>query len=228
MSIKKKLVGVVSTVSIVMVAAGPDYHRTRPGVRCEIPNREYQYKKYSQPLRSLSNVPVLIEVPLSENILDGRSLVGTIPRSSEPKQLTVKSFQFVKDPTLIIDHCSISQMSVLLDETGRWTVSLLANQNPLNTQQPLDVTTIEPNQLFTDHLKRNQFHVVARCYVQFGPADTNRLIGKPLVIPLYVKPFWVQKQKPYQLFETDGYSPEIRRYFGSIDRVEIEFAYQRD
>ncbi|MEO8498482.1 MAG: hypothetical protein ABI614_25745, partial [Planctomycetota bacterium] len=120
-----------------------------------------------------------------------------------------------------------SEMSVLLYDSGRWTVSLLANQNPLNAQQPLDVTTSQPKQLFTDHLQRNQFQIVARCYVNYGPGDGDTLIGKPMVIPLYVKPFWVQKQEPYQLFE-ESFHPDIQQLFESIDRVEIEFAYQLD
>ena len=86
---------------------------------------------------------------------------------------------------------------------------------------------LEPSRLATDHLQRNQFHVVARCYVKYGPGGSDDLVGKPMVIPLYVKPFWVQRQEPYQLFEAD-FHPDIQQYFDSIDRVEIEFAYQRD
>jgi len=118
-------------------------------------------------------------------------------------------------------------MSVLLHESGKWTVSLRANQNPLNVREPLDVTTSEPTRLVTDHLQRNKFQVVARCYVNYGPGDGNELIGKPMVIPLDVEPFWVHRQEPYQLFETH-YHPHIQQYFELIDRVEIEFAYQLD
>lgn len=178
-------------------------------------------------MRSLSNVPVLIEAPpTATGSLDAspsRSLLDPAGR----RHLRIKSFQFVKAPTLQIDHCSISQMSVLLHESGRWTVSLRANQNPLNVQQPLNVTTGEPIRLFTDHLQRNQFQVVVRCYVQHGSGDSDTLIGKPMIIPLHVKPFWVQRQEPYPLFEA-GYHPHIQQYFESLDRVEIEFAYQLD
>jgi len=118
-------------------------------------------------------------------------------------------------------------MSVLLHESGKWTISMRANQNPLNMRDPLNVTTSEPNRLFTDHLRRNEFQVVARCFVQHGPERANALLGKPMVIPLYVKPFWVQRHEPYQVFETNMH-PEVRQYFESIDRVEIEFAYQLD
>lgn len=226
MYINKKIAVAFSTVSIVVIAAAPTFHRTRPGVRCDIPVRDYQYKKLSQPLRSLSNVPVLIDGPLAART-NGGNTTPSIAGLANRQTLRTKSFQFVKEPALQIDHCSIADMSVLLHENGNWTISLQANQNPLNAKRPLDVTTMQPKQLFTDHLKRNQFHVVAYCYAQYGPGDGNELIGKPLVIPLYVRPFWVQKQQPYTLFEP-GNHPDIQPHFDSIDRVEIEFAYQLD
>ena len=226
MHIKKKIAVAFSTVAIVIIAAAPTFHRTRPAVRCDIPVRDYQYTKLSQPLRSLSNVPVRIDVPLAATGNGASTIPSVTGLANRPPQRS-KSFQFVKDPTLQIDHCSIADMSVLLHDNGNWTISLRANQNPLNARKPLDVTTLEPKQLFTDHLKRNQFHVVAYCYAQYGPGDGNELIGKPLVIPLYFKPFWVQKQQPLTLFEP-GYHPDIQRHFDSIDRVEIEFAYQLD
>ena len=226
MHINRKIAVAVSTVSIVIVAAAPTFHRTRPGVRCDIPVRDYQYNKLSQPLRSLSEVPVLIDVPLNARTNGGSTVPSPTGLANRQPQ-RVKSFQFVKVPTLQIDHCTISDMSVLVHENGNWTISLRANQNPLNARKPLDVTTLEPKQLFTDHLKRNQFHVVAYCYAQYGPGDGKELIGKPLVIPLVIKPYWVQKQQPCTIFEP-GYHPDIQRHFDSLDRVEIEFAYQLD
>ena len=222
MRINKKLAVAGSVVSIIVVAAAPTFHRTRPPARCDIPTRDYQHVKLSQPARSLSNVAVLISPQVSSAI--SRDSSG---RASAQSQVRIKSFQFVKDPTLQIDHCSISEISVLLDDNGSWTVSLRANQNPVNPVRPLDVTTLERKQLFTDHLQRNKFHVTLNCYAQYGSVVGDRLLGQPLVIPLKVDPFWVQRQQPYALFETK-FSPEIQRHFDSIDRVEIEFAYQLD
>lgn len=226
MRINKRIAVAGSVVSIIVVAAAPTFHRTRPSVRCDIPARDYQHIKLSQPARSLSNVAVVIDPRLALTpSRDVNNRVG--PAHADRLQAKVKSFQFVKDPTLQIDHCSLADMSVLLDETGKWTVSLRANQNPLNPVNPLDVTTLEPKRLFTDHLQRNKFHITVNCYAQYGSVAGERLLGQPLVIPLTVKPFWVQRQQPYSLFETD-YSPEVQRHFDSIDRVEIEFAYQLD
>jgi hypothetical protein len=103
-----------------------------------------------------------------------------------------------------------------------------ANQNPLPDEapgEPRDVTTAEPARPFTDHLRRNRFFVGIRCYAGPVVGGVDGLVGKPLVIPLYVEPFWVQRQQPDHIF-VSGFDPRIQDYFDSIDRVEIEFAYQ--
>lgn len=227
MSISKRSLLVLFAFGLVFVAAAPHFHRMHPQVRCDIPERDYRYGRFSQTLRSLSSDAIVFTSPVTA---DGKGTL--IPQrlsltASDRPQQTIKSFQFVKNSKLQIDHCSISQMSVLLHDSGRWTVGLRANQNPLNAPEPLNVTTIEPLRKFTDHLQRNEFRVVVRCYANHGPGREDALLGKPLVIPLVIRPFWVQKAQPYPLFETD-YHPLIQEYFASIDRVEIEFAYQLD
>jgi hypothetical protein len=105
-----------------------------------------------------------------------------------------------------------------------------ANQNPVPSEMPRaprDVTTAEPAQLFTDHLRRNRFLVAIRCYAGSIVGAADGLVGKPLVIPLHVEPFWIQKEQPDQIF-VSGFDPRIHDYFELIERVEIEFAYQHD
>jgi len=226
MSIPRRFLLVLLAFGLMVVAAAPHFHHMRPRVRCAIPDRDYQFGKFSPTRRSLSNEAVVFS-SLDTDVRAASISQRFMTASGDGSKQTVKSFQFVKDSTLRIDHCSIGQMSVLLHESGQWTVSLRADQNPLNPPQPLDVTTAEPIRKFTDHLQRNQFHVVVYCYASHGPGGTETLIGKPLVIPLNVRPFWVQQAKPYQLFVTDHH-PHVRQYFASIDRVEIEFAYKLD
>ena len=212
MSIKSKVLFGLLASGLVVMAAAPNYHRTRPCVRCSIPDRDYHYGKFSQPKRSLSGIAVPMETAMSTvakvGPIQGRSILAT----DDNRRQKTKLFQFVKTPRLQIDHCSISQMSVMLHESGEWTVSLRADQNPLQEKKPLNVTTIQPNRRLTEHLKRNQFHVVARCYVHEGPHRGKALLGKPLLVQLPIEPFWVQKQEPYQLFETN-YHPQVQQYF---------------
>lgn len=208
------------------MAAAPRYHRTRPNVRCCIPERLYDYREFSQPARSLSNVALPFQVSVTASGKAADRLDRPLLATGAERRQTIKSFQFVDRSKLQIDHCSISQMSVLLHESGHWTVSLRADQNPL-PEQGRKVTTIEPTRKFTDHLKRNEFYVTVRCYAGPLTGGTDSLVGKPLVIPLRIQPFWVQRQEPYQLFETH-HDPRIQDYFNLIERVEIEFAYRTD
>lgn len=227
MSIPKRSLLMFLACGLVFVAAAPHFHRMHPQVRCGIPNRNYQYGKFSPTRRSLSSGPIVFTAPMTslENATSASQRL--LPPLSSSREQKIKAFQFVKNSKLQIDHCSISQMSVLLHESGRWTVSLRANQNPLNATEPLNVTTIEPNRKVTNHLLRNEFFVSVQCFANYGPAGEDTRLGKPLVIPLTIKPFWVQKEQPYQLYETD-FHPHLQQYFSSIDRVEIEFAYRVD
>jgi hypothetical protein len=170
---------------------------------------------------------LLIDAPNGDAKSAITRLDQPVPVPGQPRKHSIKSFQFVENARLQIDHCSIQQMSVLLHESGHWSISLRADQNPLQSDEPLNPTTAEPPQLFTSHLQRNEFHVSVRCYAAFGDVLENRLVGKPLIIPLDLRPFWVQRQRPYQLFQT-GSNSRIRDHFELIDRVEIEFAVRRD
>lgn len=87
------------------------------------------------------------------------------------------------------------------------------------------MTTAEPARPFTDHLRRNKFIVGIRCYAGSIVGGVDGLVGKPLVIPLHVEPFWVQKAQPEHIYAS-GFDQRIRDYFDLIERVEIEFAYQ--
>jgi multidrug efflux pump subunit AcrA (membrane-fusion protein) len=136
-----------------------------------------------------------------------------------------KAFQFASAPVLKIDHCSISEMSVQIQDSGAWELSLRADQNPADAQADRKVTTKEEIRKFTDHLQRNQFFVRLQCYANFGRAGRVGLLGKPVVIPLNVEPFWVQKGVPLPLV-VQGYSPKVKSYFSQIDRAEIEFYYR--
>ena len=212
-------------LGLVLVAAAPRFYHARPQIRCSIPDRTYQFGKYSQPKSTLSNVAVARP---SGGISPGKWLlpVEPLPNDAARSQQMVKSFQFVDKPVLRSDHCSVSQLSVLLSESGHWTVSLRADQNPVGFAAP-KVSTDEPNRLFTEHLLRNQFQIVVRCYAGPMTGTTERLVGNPVVIVLHIDHFWVQRQQPYQLVESD-YDARIRQYFPVIERVELEFVYRKD
>ncbi len=212
---------------VTVVAAGPHRGVTRPSTYCSLPNHDYQYRDFSQPVRSVSAVGILVRDPLpmaGMTELDRERL----RRTGDAVALrAVKAFQFVDRPRLQVDHCSISQITVNLHEDGDWTISLRADQNPIQLVPPAvdrDVTTSEEIYKFTDHLKRNLFKVQLRCYARTGGVPADSAVGKPVVIPLEVAPFWVQRQEPRWFVDT-GNDAWIRQYFDIIDHVEIEFTY---
>jgi hypothetical protein len=205
----------LAAIGVVAIAAAPHYCKTRTQMRCSIPDRDYQYKRLSQPKRSVSAVGI----PLRGRV---DAIADTAPAPS------IQAFQFVDTPTLQIDHCSLSKMSVLLRKSGHWTVSFRADQNPAGSgaQATRRVTTAEPKKKATSHLLRNQFYVRVTCYGPSGNADES-LLGKPVIAPLELEPFWVQKAVPYPYYAT-GHDQRIEDHFQLIDRVEIEFSYRME
>lgn len=216
-----------AAVAVTVVAAGPHRGVTRPATDCALPHHDYQYRDFSQPVQSVSAVGILVRDPLPTvglSELDRERL----RRTGDAAALrSVKAFQFVDRPRLQIDHCSISQITVNLYENGEWTISLRADQNPIQLAPAAanrDVTTSEETVKFTDHIKRNLFKVQLRCYARTGGAVADSALGKPVAIPLDIAPFWVQRQQPRWFYDT-GNDSLIRQYFDMIDRVEIEFTY---
>jgi len=223
MRIFTKLVGSVGfATAIVFVASGPNYHRMRPRVHCSLPVREYQFREFSPKQIAISRTALL--VPLRPEVVRVGDAPLTNLRLGDSHQ--AKVFQFVDNPILRSNHCSVSQMAVVLEETGHWSVSLQADQNPLFPigNSPLNPTTIEPTRLFTDHMQRNQFYIRVRGYVTNTPRQEGQLLGDPVAVQLEVPPFWVQKGRSYPLHAT-GFSPEASTYFDVITHVELEFFY---
>jgi hypothetical protein len=213
--------------SVTVNAAGQHRGVTRPTVSCALPSRDYQYRDFAQPVRSVSAVAILVREPLPLAGLTAREREQA-RRTGGPTMLrAVKAFQFVDRPRLQIDHCSISQITVNVYENGDWTLNLRADQNPLQPVPPdtdRDVTTAEEISKFTDHLKRNLFQIQLRCYARTGGITMDTAVGKPVVIALDVAPFWVQRQQPRWYVDT-GNDAWIARHFELIDRVEVEFTY---
>jgi hypothetical protein len=199
-----------ATAALLAVAAAPGYHFTRPRVRCCLPERDYQFGRFSPPLFAMSQSAV--NLPL--------------PAPGEGVQLPARLYQF-DVAQLKIDHCSISQMAVEIQQNGHWILNLQADQNPLaprSSEVVPNVTTEGDASKYTAQQRRNAFHVALRCYRAGG--DSAVPLGKPLAIELKPDPFWVQRGQPYRLMAS-GTDKSLGDFFGAIDRVEIEFYYRR-
>lgn len=210
------------------VAAGPVHRSARPVVRCSLPVRNYQFEDRSQPVSSVSAVGILAREPLPLSLIDSRDPRLTRLYADPMLLRGVRRYEFVREPRLRIDHCYISKMSVLLHESGHWTLSLRADQNPVALDPPAierNFTTSEGVRLLTEHLRRNLFFVNVRCYANYGGDTAPSSVGRPLVVPLEIDPFWVQNGEPYWLYRS-GHDPRIREWYAEIDRVELEFHYR--
>ncbi len=220
-------VPVVVAAAAIAMAAGPHRGATRPAPRCALPNHEYQYRDFSQPVRSISAVGHLVRdrLPLGDMSELARE---QLRRTGDGAVLrAAKTFQFVERPRLQIDHCSISQISVNLYENGDWTVHLRADQNPVDdgsSNVDRAMMTNQPTVKLTEHIKRNLFRIRLRCYAAGGEPALDAPLGQPVVIDLGETSFWVQRQEP-RWFPWQGNTDMIRRYFDAIDYVEIDFTY---
>lgn len=209
----KRTLIVVLVLGSVATAAAEHYHRTRPASRCYLPERDYQYRNFSSPKRSLSSVAVL--------------LAADPARASGNNIRAIKSFQFVETPRLEIDHCSLSKISFLVNRTGHWSINFQADQNPDPPRAPpIDPGTAKPGKPAKDFIRRNEFFVTARVYAAQGAANPGDRLGRPLIAELNLQPFWVQKAQPQTVWQ-EGDEGRFVELFDLIDRVELEFKYNK-
>jgi hypothetical protein len=152
----------------------------------------------------------------------------------------VKFFQ-LSETKVQLDHCSLSGVVLTLHESGEWTLSLRADQNPWMTGPDHQVSAppqaagatsavlpASPNLgKETDSLKRNQFFVKVRCYGGYAAREAQPALapGKPVLFELPTAQFWVQRGYPYDFWAKQPLR-DVSRYFDLIDRVEVEFSYR--
>lgn len=239
--------GTLALVATVLVCcAAPRYFHARARTRSGLPVRDYVFEAFAQPITawSMSGVPVPPFVTPPE--------LAPTEALAARADTELRVFQFI-DERLAIDHCSISRIAVQLHRNGDCTVSFRADQNPqppaptlgppsLSTVVPpqvapnvtttapvlnpkLNVTTEQPTNKYTLHLRRNEFYVQFRCYGLAGAPMISTPLGKPVMAEIVIPPFWVERGEPYQMMYR-CHSNEIKKNFLLIDRVELEFTYR--
>jgi hypothetical protein len=231
---------VTASAMALVAAAGADgsrkrisRYRTIPQEFCGLPDRDYIHGGPSQPALAISKRAALVLVP------------GAVPADTLPNGRQIKFYQ-LKTNELRVEHCSISRISLAIQDDGYWTLSLRADQNPqtatntplvaAGTPKSVAKTTVpqpkplirgaSPTTKFTDHIKRNLFTVSIRGYTGYlteGPADAAP--GRPVLFQLLPDPFWVQRAVPlFPKFE--GMKAEIKDFYKTIDRIEVELSYR--
>lgn len=186
------------------------YHR-RARVRCGAPAiYEYEHKSTSLPdLRETSATLTLVAVQPPTN---------SVLTSADPRR-TVRFWQVVDRP-LKLDHCSLSGIAVWIDETGSWSASMTATQQPY----------VGPGRQATPAVRflRNKFHVKVHAYglakVQSG--DRASMVGQPEIFCMCLNPFWVDREQV--LIHNDGgrLTDDQLQRLPLVDRLVVEFRYE--
>lgn len=257
---------------VLLIASGVGvggYHRTRARCRCGIPCQyAYGSVRPTGPATAISATAVLLPgdaTPASPSPTPATAAVGVVVGNS-PTPLPIspgtfvnqgsskiKFYQFIQS-RLPLEHCSISRVAMVLQETGHWRLSLQADQNPKQpngvpkTAPPVASTTalpaapttappvapripplgaLNPPQKQTAQIRRSQFFVVVRGYAANSLKDQpdNTTIGKPLLFRFEMEPFWVENGVPRDMV-WDGDSSDVKAFFGVVDRIEVSFSFR--
>jgi hypothetical protein len=220
---KRWILASLGLLGMTTAEAGIFHRHTRAPLLPGIPTLDYQSTDRSPSKEAFSTVGILLEnrTPL---------IMGEpLKPGDTPRRPRMRVFQLA-EATLQLDHCFVSRVAVTLHESGCWSVSARADQNPVKLGTASDPGAFRPDRprdLFTEHLKRNQFFLKIRCQT-LGTVATklpNTAPGPATLIRLEPAPFWVQNGQPYD-YHTEGCDPRIGAFFELWDRVEVEFYYR--
>ena len=206
---------------------------TKPRRSCGIPEADYIGSRVrSRLVTGIGFVTVPITDPVAVSLVERPDVAV-----ADARKRVTKPFNLVP-PVLKIDHCSISRVSVTVTDDGKFYVSLRADQNAQFGQRPLEKTggrgvvgqgfvPVEPGfVLQTGHIKRNEFLVRVRFYASKVDPNAKTLpLGGAVVAELVVPPFMVQRGEPLQ-HAFNGVCPDLSYYFGILDHIEVDFAFQ--
>lgn len=198
--------------------------KTKPEPLCGIPAC-YPYR----PARTIS--PLLTEQSLPGLLLDTGAPSDVTIVDGVATRLKARYFQ-MSAYVLKRDHCSISRVSVIVDELGNYSVSFRADQNPRLQEDPAEPrfrlsTPPNPSVRQVSHLKRNEFRVEFRLLgaalnrETIAPSD----LGRPVLGRIDLKPFWVQNGEPLN-YSHSGNLGVGARYLDKVDRIEVDFSYR--
>lgn len=131
-----------------------------------------------------------------------------------------KTFRMAR-VSLVNGHCRVSQVAVLIDETGHCTLDLLAEQNP--GLLPRD----QRSAAMVHH--RNRFVITVRPLV--GPDAGNGATGLNLTVPPTAASlnfeFWLERGRVRRIHQVSStYSAALARAFETVDHVAIDLRYE--
>lgn len=204
------------TVILSLVLAGgavawagdPGFYRRRAHVRCGIPGWPgYGVQEFQKPVLGETDAVLWLELT---DARQGSSLAAPAP------ERRVRIYQGAKD--LVVDHCTVSRLALAIDETGQWTASLTAEQNPF-----IMVGT-ERQATPAARFLRNEFHLQLRGVALAKAADPDRIavIGQPEMFCITLQPFWLTRESRERISQVGRLTPRQLQQLPLVDRVEVE------
>lgn len=214
---------IVAAAAVGTAAAEFPTKVAKPPALCGIPGfHEYRVPVDRSPTLSAQSTPPV-------TLQEVAAAPGTV--TAVPVGAKLRYFQ-LKTRGLAVDHCSVTRVAVTLREDGTYTVSFRADQHPLlaggigDPALPDEMAFRPLRTRETNHLKRNEFTVRVRLLgTPGGETLPPAGLGPAALVPLPLKPFWVERGEPVNFFKTEK-SPAVGEYFPFIAGVEVDFSYR--
>jgi hypothetical protein len=204
-------------------------HLARPPLLPGVPY--YDYRPVTTPRPTVTAMS-LVKVTVANGTTGVPPAVGATAFAADAVRPGPRAQQLYQllEPRLQADHCFLSRVAVAFHDDGSFQISFRADQNPqpgTDLRSPLRPGERLDTTLQTSQLKRNLFVVKVRGYASYPVAPTRLVAGvtPPALVEFPIEPFWVHKGEPFSGFVT-GRSEDVRRYFSTIDRIEVEFTYR--
>jgi hypothetical protein len=216
-----------ATLLLLMIgtasAAGVHRYHSRPQASCALPKHDYMHRPPMPMALAVTNTGVLLRQP--DVFAANTNPVGPAAERVAHFQLATSAIQ--------LNHCSLSRVEMALRDSGAWTLSLRADQNPRTPigppPPPRDIAGSTASVTQTSHILRNPFFVRVRGYGAFQVADPglDSSPGRPVIFDFALEPFWVQRGAPeFKTIHGAELDPHIAHDFALIDRIEVELRYQ--
>jgi hypothetical protein len=228
---RRRIIGRLLTSSFVvgfLSAFGFRYHRTRTTVRCSLPQHNYEPALKNAPLiKTLVSRPFIVLAGTEPRAVTATTDAPTVwfdPEIPVYRGAVVKLAQFA-EPGIAIDHCSISNVQLMIDSNGMWSLSFRADQNPrpdamtagLNSPGIDSFTGRQPPEKFTLDLRRNTF------FVQLRGLSANGAV----LFELTPAELIVERAEPrFMRYTSRCKCDDVRQFFTVVDRVELQFHYE--
>ncbi len=221
----RKIAPALGVACLCVGIAGPEWptRLTCPRPSCSIPSYDYRISPQAASFVTATGFSSLPVTPTGLATTD--------------KRVSAKYFN-ITQTELKIDHCSISKISVVVFDDGKFVLSFRADQNAQFAALPqqgaggrivglkgdVPISGAKELTLQTGQFKRNEFTVRAR-FLGATSTDAVRKVGGAVLAEIRPPEFMVQRSEGLDYYRIEQ-SPLLKDFHHLLDRVEIDFSYR--